>query len=62
MTLKAGFDPITSLTLGLGLSKEETILIGGSEKATCVLRVWCKNQTESETTILWIQNYSIENM
>ena len=36
---EAGFDPITSLTLGLGLSKEETILIGGSEKVTYVFRV-----------------------
>jgi hypothetical protein len=39
VTLKAGFDPITSLTLGLGLSKEETILIGGSEKVTYVFRI-----------------------
>ena len=39
VTLKAGFKPITNLTLGLGLSKEETILIGGSEKVTFVFRV-----------------------
>ena len=39
VALKAGFDPITSLTLGLGLSKEETILIAGSEKVAFVFRV-----------------------
>ena len=39
VTLKAGEDPITSLDLGLGLSKEETILVCSSEKDAYVYRI-----------------------
>ena len=53
---------VESVHEALDYPKEETILIGRSEKAACVFRVWCKDQIESKTTILWIQNYSIENM
>jgi len=39
VTLKAGDDPITSLDLGLGLSKEETVLVCSSEKNAYVFRI-----------------------
>ena len=39
VTLKAGNEPIISLDLGLGLCKEETILVCSSEKDAYVYRI-----------------------
>jgi hypothetical protein len=47
--LKRRIESVHEGKRGLGLSKEATMLIGGSEKATCVFRVYCKNQIESDS-------------
>ena len=39
VTLKTGNNPITNLTIGLGLSKEETILISSCEQESHVFRL-----------------------